>query len=314
MRDFDDLSTSAEEGAALVKVLSKRQRRTGQQYLVVYAGFTDDDAKWIPEASIAASADLQLVRTFEESIVAQQFVGSSDIDSSSEGDLSDEEALRLNFTGDEEDADDGSDDEDDDDDILDEKDLIERRVAKMTDEQIARLLAKQEELGLGSDELVLFHETAGFDDGSDDLEAETFLDKFIKASASKQKSKRGKRTKTEFPSASLMADVLDQDPYNGFDVMDFDRPSLRKKVKGRQGALPVELSDEELEANLREVWEADRKTKRQKKLEREELRAQGLLGKKNKFKADLKMKYSEGMSMVQIKDEIRQFLSSTHDR
>ena len=40
-------------------------------------------------------------------------------------------------------------------DVEDERDLWKRKEAMMTDDQIARLLAKQEELGLGSDELLL---------------------------------------------------------------------------------------------------------------------------------------------------------------
>lgn len=127
-----------------------------------------------------------------------------------------------------------------------------------------------------------------------------------------RKSKRGKH---EFPSATLLADVLEADPYGGFDIMDFDRPSLRPKKKGRkfEDAMPFELSDQELRTTMQTTWEADREKKRLKQAERAELRSQGLLGRSKKGKAQMKEKYLEGMDIRQIKDEFQQFFASTHD-
>ena len=51
----------------------------------------------------------------------------------------------------------------------------------------------------------------------------------------------------------------------------------------------------------------DRLRKRKRKEEREALRVQGLLGKKD-TKLDLKAKYKEGMGIQAIKNEIRNFL------
>ncbi|KAK5008342.1 squalene synthetase-like protein, partial [Cryomyces antarcticus] len=195
---------------------------------------------------------------------------------------------------------------------LDEEDLRQRRKGRMDDETIARLLAKQEELGMGSDELLLY------DDDGDEMN----LDIGLLPSSSKrtntilrpsrQHGRGSKRARGEYPAAGLFADVLDQDPYNGFDIMDFDRPSLKKKPKARRETLPFELSDEELAGNLQTAWLADRDKKKLKKAERQELRAQGLLGKKNQHKTDLSMKYVEGMSIVQIKAEFKAFLDSPH--
>ena len=112
-----------------------------------------------------------------------------------------------------------------------------------------------------------------------------------------------------------MADILEQDPYGGFDIMDFDRPSLRPKKKGRkfEDAMPFEFGDPELETTMRSTWENDREKKRLKKAERAELRAQGLLGRGKKGKADLKEKYAEGMMFRQLRDEIKGFLMSTEN-
>ncbi|ODM18312.1 hypothetical protein SI65_06183 [Aspergillus cristatus] len=87
-----------------------------------------------------------------------------------------------------------------------------------------------------------------------------------------------KSKKTKFPSASAFADALESDPYHGFDIMDFNRPSLRKKAKGRKGPPDLMLSDSELEMELEKAWRNDREKKKSKKQKREELRSQGLLG------------------------------------
>jgi hypothetical protein len=89
--------------------------------------------------------------------------------------------------------------------------------------------------------------------------------------------------------------------------MDFDRPSLKKKPKGRKGKLEFDLSDSELEASMQMAWDNDRVKKTERKQEREEMRAQGLLGNKN-GKADLKQKYKEGMGIHAVKEEIKAFL------
>jgi len=195
----------------------------------------------------------------------------------------------------------------------DEADLRQRQQDAMTDEEIARILAKQEELGISGNELILFDDS-GFgdlDSARDGLEAFT-----TPRSRPTRRSKRGGRKSDNFPDASLMADVLEQDPYGGFDIMDFDRPSLKNKPKGRK-SMPDEfagLSDEELIADLQSAWKNDRSKKAAKKAEREEMRAMGLLGRGHKKgKVDMNARYSEGMDMVHLRLEIREFLETEGD-
>ena len=293
LQDFDDLSTSSESLDIIEQVLLKRERPSGIQYLVVGAGYTMDDARWLPLSALNAPGVDELIKVFEE----EQAEFERLLDDESDQSLDTDEQIALDF-------------QEQMDDMEDEKDLEERRKARMADEQIARLLSKQEELGLGSDDLKLFD---GEDLGEED-EIEPQLDGIWEGASTFQtqsKSKRKKRTPSSFPSATVFADVLDQDPYNGFDVMDQDRPSLRKRPKGRRGKLPLELSDSDLEQQINMAWENDRSKKRQRKQKREELRAQGLLG--NKGKPDMKAKYKEGMSMTEVKNEIKDFLMSSKE-
>ncbi|KAJ5124634.1 uncharacterized protein N7515_008459 [Penicillium bovifimosum] len=116
--------------------------------------------------------------------------------------------------------------------------------------------------------------------------------------------------KPSFPSASAFADALESDPYFGFDIMDFDRPSLRKKSKGKKSAPDLVLSGSEFELELQATWQNDRTKKKIRKKEREELRAQGLLGRKA-GNPDLAVKYPKEMNMEQFMTELRSFLLST---
>ncbi|KAK7719298.1 squalene synthetase-like protein [Botryosphaeria dothidea] len=292
---FDNISTSSEMLGSIDRILRKRERSSGIQYLVVFENSNEDEARWIPVSRLTDTQDKELVVAFEETVANVKFGNEGDSESwsdASEGDEDEEE------------------DEDDDDelDLEDEEDLIQRKIERMSDEKIARLLAKQEELGMDSAELLLF-------DGDDeDLDLDGLDDELQglmpQRTRGRKQTSKAAQGRDSFPSASLMADVLDQDPYNGFDIMDFERPSLKKKKKGRAAELPFELSDDELVAQLVNSWENDRSKKRLKKQERVELRSQGLLGKKNKFKPDLNAKYNEGMSFVQIREEIKVFLIS----
>ncbi|KAL8763141.1 MAG: hypothetical protein Q9184_000986 [Pyrenodesmia sp. 2 TL-2023] len=188
------------------------------------------------------------------------------------------------------------------DDMEDERDLLERKQARMTDEHIARLLAKQEELGLSSNELLLF-------DGDEDQSSEEDDDDVLFQSAATKRRRKGKRgQQQQSPSAMALADMFEQDRYGHFDVMDHDRPSLKSVPRSRRNAPAFDISDTELEASLQLSWERDRSKKKIKKKEREELRAQGLLG--NNGQADLKVKYREGISFGEIRDELIDFMIS----
>ncbi|KAH0285495.1 hypothetical protein KCU62_g7462, partial [Aureobasidium sp. EXF-3399] len=231
-------------------------------------------------------------------------------------------------SGSEEEEDDEDDDEDDDDEDNssedsseleerlareereaweDDADIRERRAQAMTDEELAMLFMKQEELGIDGDDIMLYDDRFGDVDG-----ARAGLANYsVKSTPKSGKKKKGGRKSDHFPDATLMADVLEQDAYGGFDVMDYDRPSLRKKNKGRKsGPLPEELglSDSDLVEELQNQWANDRSKKASKKAEREELRQLGLLGKKNKFKPDMNQRYTEGITMSQVRFELQDFL------
>jgi hypothetical protein len=292
--DLDDLSTSDGVMGDVLAILSKRERQTGLQYLVIWEDQTVNEARWVPVNTLTSLSALRHIEKFEaeEKLVAE-FQHDDDDDTSDT-----DEAI----VGD----DNGEDDDGDDVDEDDEDGLIEKRIEEMSDEQIARLLAKQEELGMGSAELLLFDEDAGVDEDEDLPFRRTLLAPIMLPSKSRRPRVAGaQRARGDFPPASLLADA-----YDGFDVMDFDRPSLKKKPKGRKGKPDFHLSDSELEASMQMAWNNDRVKKNERKQEREELRAQGLLGSKN-GKPDLKQKYKEGMGIHAVKEELKKFLMGT---
>jgi hypothetical protein len=280
--DFDDLSTSDGVMGDVQAIISKRDRETGVQYLVVWENQTVDEARWVPVATLISVNALLLIEKFEaeEKLVAE-FLDSDEEDTSD----SDDEGIPGE-----------SDDEDG------EEDLIQRKISHISDEKIARLLAKQEELGMGSAEIMLFDGDAIEDQDEIQLSKHTFSPVMLPSRKTRARDRSAKRPRGEFPAAGLLANA-----YDGFDVMDFDRPSLKKKPKGRKGKLMFDLSDSELEASMQMAWDNDRIKKKERKQEREELRAQGLLGSKNS-KPDLKQMYREGMGIDAIKEEIKSFL------
>ncbi|KAJ9210053.1 hypothetical protein DTO166G4_8314 [Paecilomyces variotii] len=185
----------------------------------------------------------------------------------------------------------------------DEQSLAGEESEDYSDEQLARALQMQEGLGVTLDEIVLF------DSISNPRTSRVSNPKPGKSDGrSRQKNKASRESM--FVSASALADALDEDPYHGFDIMDFDRPSLRKKPKGRRRGINFELSDSETEEQLERAWRNDRERKKIKKQQREELRSQGLLGRKP-GKLDMKAKYSKGISIDNVRSEIRSFLLSS---
>ena len=291
LEDFNELSTSNGAPDGIEQILSKRERPSGVQYLVVGSGYTIDDARWFPGSSLGTPSAEALVREFEEKAESNRVIYGSDVSSVA----TDEQVLQ--------------DLQDDLDNQEDDKDLEDRRKAKMTDEQIAKLLSKQEELGLGSTSLMLFEGDIVGKETEEELQPDELWEQEHRAPS---RSQRKKRSQSRLPSATILADVRDPDPYNGFDVLDQQRLSSRRRPKGWREKLSVELSDSELEQSIQIAWEKDRTKKKMRKQERQELRAQGLLGKKNKV--DLKAKYSEGISMIEVKKEIKDFLLSSLDR
>ena len=277
MEDFAELSPSNEVPESIEQILSKREKPSGVQYLAVGAGGTVDDARWLPISLLNDQHAGPSNQEFEENT-------RSEMAQDSQVDMDDKE---------------------------DEKILQERMMAKATDEQVARLLSKQEELGLGSDDLILFDGRDCGTDSQDELQLDGLWERAV-THAIPSRSKRIKKSRSHVPCATTSTHVLDQDPCNGFAVMDHHRPSLRKRPKGRCGKHSLEISDSEFEQSIYTAWEKDRIKKKERKQEREELRAQGLSGRKKTF--DLKVKYSQGISMVEVKNEIRDFLLSSMER
>jgi hypothetical protein len=282
--DFDDLSTSDGVMGDVQAIISKRDRETGVQYLVVWENQTVDEARWVPVTTLISVNALLLIEKFE----AEQKLVAEFLDSDEE-DTSDSDVIGI--LG-----------ESDDEDVEEEEDLIQRKISHMSNEKIARLLAKQEELGMGSAEITLFDGDAIEDEDEIQLSKHTFSPVMLPFRKTRAKGWSAKRPRGEFPAAGLLADA-----YDGFDVMDFDRPSLKRKPKGRKGKLGFDLSDSEPEASMQMAWDNDRIKKKERRQEREGLRAQGLLGSKNS-KLDLKQKYREGMGIDAVKEEIKSFL------
>ncbi|KFY47269.1 hypothetical protein V495_02016 [Pseudogymnoascus sp. VKM F-4514 (FW-929)] len=257
-------------------VLSSRDGKSGRQYLVSWSDGVGDKSAWVPAAALSTPQALDIIGTFEanEKLITESLDGDADDSDSDDDDLTE-----------------CTDSEDDDMDLL-----MQRQMDNISDEKMARLLAKQFEFGFDSAELALFD---GLDEpsGSSSSAAQN-----RKRQQFQRREKVSKTPNSGFPSATRLADA-----YDGFDVMDFERPSLKKKPKGRKGRLPFDVSDPELEASMQSAWENDRVKKKQRKEEREHRRALGVLG-IHPDKPDLSMKYKEGMGIMAIKEEIRLFL------
>lgn len=170
----------------------------------------------------------------------------------------------------------------------------QQRQLEAEDERMARMLAKQEELGLGGDDVLLFDGEVPEDES---LTAPNATSRRKKKGDLKSKmfQKRG-----QYPSATKMAEAFDD-----LDLMDWHRPSLNNFKKGEQPTFNV--SDSELEEAMKSTWQKDRLKKAEKKKAREELRSQGLLG-KNVNPDDLRTKYLGGMSLDDLANELEAFL------
>lgn len=153
--------------------------------------------------------------------------------------------------------------------------------SEIDDETLTRLIAGQQ---LGQD---LGMEDVHFGDSSSDSDSDS--------------DSTGKRTKQH------------QEFGDDFDLMDWDRPSLRRrKGKGARAQISFNMSDSELEASLQASWKSDRLKKSERKKQREEMRALGMLGKKDPD--DLRVKYPDGMNMDQVADELQAFLMGSDEQ
>lgn len=274
--DFhSELKTSGDlDGLKVTEIHSMRHNLPDAQYLVVEEGSSADFLK-------SASGE-HYIRTFESKQLEDD-AGSTGRDDS----VADVQGA-LN-------------------DAIDKKDIWDRQVEGMTDEKIARLLSKQEELGLGSSELLLVD---GFDDDEDEEG-----DGVVFVVSGKETSNSARRygdtlnqSRNNLSHPTPIPEVSDARNYGNFDIMDLDRPSLRRLPKGRSRIAALGLDNDKESTTLMEVlWENDRSKKKIRKQEREELRAQGLLGQKSKESV------TPGMSWDEIKSEIREFLLSSSE-
>lgn len=169
----------------------------------------------------------------------------------------------------------------------------------MTDEALARLFARQEELGFDDDEMMLLASSVfGRMPSPRTKIPHTRIENV--GFKSERTAKTGGRGPT--PSAREVADAFDD-----LDLMDWGRHNPPRKLKSKRGQPTFDISDSELEETLQATWKSDRLRKKEKKQQREELRAQGLLG-KNVDPDDPRVKYQTGMTLDQIKEEMRTFL------
>lgn len=297
LADFDDISTTDEEVDDIGQVIRHRERPSGAQYLVIATGGDASEAKWMLQSRLVSETAVREISIYEE--IRQMDVEDDEFDEAHDDDDdetdADEEEAMQDLVGDIESED-------------DENARIMDYTARMTDEQLARALAKQEELGLGGDELMLFDGEAPDQEIQDAFGAG---DDFIPFSLSKHtsnrgRSKRNKKQRDSFPSAEAFADALDQDPYGAFDIMDFERPSLKLKKKGRKSDFPWDLGDldEELKDQLVSTWTKDREKKAERKRQKEEARLQaGLDAEDESDPAMIKARIRQ--FLVQDVDELR---------
>ena len=288
LQDFDDLATSFTCSESIHAILSKRDRPNGVQYLVIWEGYTVDDARWIPRTSLNMPDAENLIDIFEEEERRMHEYAASE--SSSDKESEELDIIPDNFIESDED--------------IDDEDLWRRRVDRLSDEKIAQLLAKQEELGLGSEILKII------DDSAEHIEIPQKLKKAGKKSFSSPREKaargrqKGKQSLLDLDLEDGMADESDD-----FNVMEFGNRRLRSSTHTFDTSLFAGISDSDLEMQMHSSWMKDRERKRIKKQERQQLRAQGLLGSKN-GKPDLKAKYPETMSPQEVINEILSFLDS----
>lgn len=170
----------------------------------------------------------------------------------------------------------------------------QQRRIEAEDQRMARMLAKQEELGLSSADVLLFDGDASDDEWLTAPKADPRRKKKGNSNKAKMVQKKG-----QYPSATQMADAFDE-----LDLMDWHRPSLNNFKKGPP---TFDVSDSELEEAMRSTWKKDRLKKAEKKKAREELRSQGLLG-RNPDPDDPRVKYLGGMSVDDLAHEFETFL------
>jgi len=162
--------------------------------------------------------------------------------------------------------------------------------SSLGDEALALFLAGQEQLGTSSDE-PLIPSAASRRFNSQDM------------------NQQPPAIAVYRPRIRHANDLSVTEALDGLDITAWCPPDAVAKRKGQRRKQPpnFNVSDSELESALRKAWERDRERKKNRKMEREALRASGLLG-KSVNPDDLRVKYQSGMKLDDIKAELLAFL------
>ena len=138
-------------------------------------------------------------------------------------------------------------------------------------------------------------ETRASDDEALNFDSDMDEDLFVQLLSERQRSEAATKT---------MIEALDD-----LDLAGWDQPAVSRRGKGRRRKQPpaFNLSDSEIETALRTAWAKDRERKKNRKMEREALRAADILG-KNVNPGDLRVKYQSGMRLEEITHELVVFI------
>ena len=279
-RWVDDSSTDEDEELSDLDAVRRYKCSWTDERLEEFDEVATDDATWVPAAILDSSVAAH-IESFEACVV--KWSESSGCESSGGKD-------KREDIGEDIGEDEGDEEHNEDLDI-----------------QLARALQKQEEVLEAI--IVDSVEIVELDDD--------FLPTGQRHKQKIRKSRKGLPTITpnprsgHYPSASKMAEA-----YDGL-VMEWERPSLVNTKKGKGKIPPIfNLSDSEMEAQISTSWQRDRQKKKLRKIERQQLRAQGILNKKARHagQPSLVGKYKGGMTVAQAKTEINSFLFRGDDR
>ena len=221
----------------------------------------------------------------------------------------------------EESSNDGKDDDEDEQRVRVDDAVWQSKTRAMSGRQLARLLSKREEPATASEDLIdwdgvglnvdsppfnelrrlrsgkafgISETTIGTGQNGGDSDDDDDDNADLRRKTTKRKGKKGKQARTE-----------------------------KDKGKKRAEALPFGVSDHEFAAEMQATWAKDRFTKAVRKKERQDLHAQGLLGKKKKKKKKrTKRENEEGQAniecddvdLIELKTKVRLFVLSREEQ
>lgn len=280
-------------------ILPRRQRPNGHQSVIACQQLPVDDALWDPLTPIAAPA-VPLEDGFDD---AQKLSTIQLLDIQSEY----EDAESAIYWGTDDDAEANED-------IEAKIDLLEQCKTRLSNERSTRMLQSQDALA------ILSMDVESFVGANHTRLADEELGTAQPAKLCRLKVRKAH----EDPSLSHKSLHFSMDEETiapegkgargHYNFIGGGQSHLSGGFKTNQDHLEFGLSDSDIAYELRAAWEVDRSKKRAKKQEREALRARGLLGKNNRIKPDLKVRYSDGMSMDHVQEELEDFLSNEfHD-